>query len=233
MNATATWRWALLALFLCPAGGADASESTTRLRLPVPDAAAPQTPSSSPTPAVTAPIGALKLRMPEAVKGAAIVPEPAGAPAKSVTLPDGTIAITATLLTQEMLQNEAAAIAKYRGKPIQFEGVINYHLINEIGAFLGITANMPAIGYRKFSCISFDRESVAAARALKLGDVAVMAGIYITADLRKQTQAAYMGGMQTYDTLNFVECVVLTGHSNPALARALMAGWANARQLGK
>ncbi len=226
---------ALLAALWWAAASAQASESTTRLKLPGPGEAAPQ------TPAVPAPAGAgaptaaaanLKLRMPAPAKGAAILPDPAGAPPQSKTLPDGTIAISALLLTQEMLQNQTAAVAKYRGKPIQFQGVLDYHLVNEIGAFLGMTARLP-IGYRKFHCISFDRDSMAAARALKLGQEAVVAGIYITPDLQGQTQAGYMGGLQTYDTLNFAECVVLTGHPNPALARALMAGWANARQLGK
>jgi len=220
---------ALAVSIVWAACGAQASESTTRLRLPGPGEVAPQTaPAAAPA---TAPSG-LKLRMTVPAKADAVAPDPPGAPPQSRVLPDGTIAISTLLMAQEMLQNQQAAIAKYVGKPVQFQGTIDYHLINEIGAFIGMTARLP-IGYQKFSCISFDRDSVAAARALKLGDLAVVAGIYITPDLRPQTQAAYMGGMQSYDTLNFVECVVLTGHPNPALARALMAGWANERRLGK
>jgi hypothetical protein len=222
--AAATVAWANFA--------AQASESTTRLRLPGPGAAAPQAaPAAAPAAPAAAPTG-LTLRMPAPAKADSVAPDPPGAPPQSKTLPDGTIAISTLLMTQEMLQNQQAAIAKYVGKPIQFQGPIDYHLINEIGAFIGMTARLP-IGYRKFYCISFDRDSVAAARALKLGDLAVVAGVYITPDLLPQTQAAYMGGLQSYDTLNFVECVVLTGHPNPALARALMAGWANERRLGK
>ena len=136
MSALAMTRWPLAALLFGLSLGANASESTTRLRLPPEQAPPPALGAPTPPPAATpaaAPAAAptsLRLRMPEQAKGAPIAPEPAGAPPSSVTLPDGTIAITASLLVQEMLKDGSAAVAKYRGRPIQFQGVLNYHLMN-------------------------------------------------------------------------------------------------------
>ncbi len=240
MSALAMTRWPLAALLLGLSFAVNASESTTRLRLPPeqPSSAAPGAPAPAPAATPAAAPTSLRLRMPEQAKGAPIAPEPAGAPPSSVTLPDGTIAISAALLTQEMLKDGNAAVAKYRGRPVQFQGVLNYHLMNNIGAFLGMTVTVPMVGYKYFHCISFDRDSREAARALGNGKYAIMAGIFITHDIQDHTQAYYMsqgGGAQLShaSTLHFAECVVLTGHPNPPLARALMAGWANARQLWK
>ncbi len=227
-------RWPLFALMLSAAFAAHASESTTRLRLdPAAPAATPGpvAPATPQTPAAPLPAN-LKLRMPEPAKGAPIGPP--GDPHVR-TLADGTIDISASVLTAEVLQNESA-VAKYLGKPIQTEGVLNYHAINQIGAFLGTIVRLPT-GYRRFYCISFDRDSMAAARELKVGDPVVFAGLYFTFATQPKTLAAYMSTnsatLQSYDTINLSDCVILTGHPNPALARALMSAWSNTQQIAK
>lgn len=241
---------ALLSMFLV--GTADASSSTSRLRLTPPetkpgDAKPADVPAAKPGEAAkpkrtqAKAESSFKLQAPDPLAGPALPPESASdVPAPPRPLPDGTLAVSAFWVTQEMLRDEETAKAKYAGKAMQFQGDIDYRQVDANGAALGFTLNIPMVGYRKFACHSYDPDSVAAARAVRIGQKVTMAGIYDPHfysrinrdDFQKGLDTARDGGqaglavLGISTTLNFSDCLVLTGHKNGAVARTLMAAGA-------
>ncbi|MCK6454721.1 MAG: hypothetical protein L6R19_28330 [Alphaproteobacteria bacterium] len=243
---------------LIPDHHATASSSTSRLRLAPTDAKPSETPAVKPAdpkpgdaaepatparrPVVVKPTAKTSspftLRAPDPLTAAALPAEPAEtAPTSPRPLGDGTLAVSGFWITQEMLRDEDGAKAKYRGKPLQFQGEIDYRQVDANGVALGFTVNIPMVGYRRFACHSYEPDSVAASRTVRIGQRVTMAGIYDPDyyskinrdDFQKGLDVARDGGQAGLavlgigTTLNFSDCLVLTGHPNGALARALMA----------
>jgi len=150
------------------------------------------------------------------------------------TLSDGMIVAAPIWIAAEMLQDPVAAKQKYADKALQLTGpVANTAVAGKLG-LVQIVTTLPGRGYWRFSCATYEPESInAIGRAVK-GEPITVAGIYDTDPYRgisrsaagAMEDAAHIGALDTLNTMTLRDCVVLSGRRDAEDVRALVAAGA-------
>jgi hypothetical protein len=147
------------------------------------------------------------------------------------TLEDGTIVMSPIWMAAEMIRDERAAKKKYQNKLIEFEAPLQRKVETDDWVQLTFLVTVPSQGYKRFSCNTFDPDSMKAAESLQSGDDVKVAGEYEPNPLARVKGRAMSATEETgaqvnldfSNTLRFDKCVVLTGNPQGERARGIIA----------
>jgi hypothetical protein len=149
--------------------------------------------------------------------GSAAKPQPKpAAKAAGVAAPrrldNGALAISALWLEAEINQDAVVAGLKYKDQVLQIDGVLKEKALDGDKLKLTIVGDAKKTALRGFTCVVAEPASIRAGGALKIGQAVTMAGTVEKILDKDQSPAG---------TLK--DCIVLTGHPDPAGAQAQVA----------
>jgi S1-C subfamily serine protease len=128
------------------------------------------------------------------------------------TLENGALAISALWLETEIKQDAVVAGLKYKGQVLQIDGVLKDKSLEGDKLHLTFVGDLKKEGLKGFHCTVSEPASVRAGGVLKFGQPVTVAG---TVERIPDTSYFTSGA--------FKDCVVLTGHPDPAVAQAQIA----------